>query len=204
MENRAARKIQRAFRRCRPINATCSLTMEPLEFPIFRFYSNGRTKRPIAYTLRPLLDYFKVSGKLVDPCTRKKYELTDLERIDRIMNYFQVRDHSSPLAAIAVKMAELRGRIFATFNATMRPSQPLLQMMIDLHLSPLLYALSDQLDELRGISDYAAVDMNHELLYRAHGEQQNFSAWEHVHEFMVDAVIETLQIRLAMNGIEHD
>lgn len=102
-------KIQHFIRRIKPRNDTCSISLEPLQPPIFRYYpaSSDHKCRPIGYSLRSILQHLKTLDSNSedddgnnkwprDPCTRQLLKWNDITRILVLARVYKL-DTNSPL-----------------------------------------------------------------------------------------------------------
>lgn len=154
-------RIQRFVRRIKPLEDTCPVSLEPLRPPIFRFYSR-RGARPIGYNLRAILDNIKVSGKLVDPKTRKKYKDTDIERIHALLQAYDGKGFSmdeSPLVARQRRIDELTATAVQMVRNATHPSPDSLRSFFQLWIMSEFYPVYTIVRELAGIDRFTALDV---------------------------------------------
>ena len=126
----AARKIARFWKRVRPRNDTCAVTLAPLQPPIFRYYpEHDYTKRPIGYDLHAIIQNIKVTGKLLDPCTREDYTTDDFQRLDALTRAYNI-PFQSPLAIRERLLNEMDAALFTMFRATLYPPREILHDLL--------------------------------------------------------------------------
>jgi hypothetical protein len=155
----AARRIARFIRNIRPRNSECSLTLDLLRPPIFRYYPQHNYKqRPIGYSLSAILDYIQVGKRLMDPCTREMYNDDDLRRMDVLIHAYRLHNES-PFHTRMCEIRSLESSVACTFESVLRPSDDVLYDVLRNMLRSPFTRLTDDLMVLRRIDRQRALDV---------------------------------------------
>jgi len=176
--------IQWFWRRTKPRNTTCSLTLEEIDAlryqkqPIFRFYPDPKKGQPIGYSLKAVLQNIAVTGKMQDPCTRTDYSTNDLRRIDALMTAYGLHGQfESPLKLRQKKIDELVSQAALMFRFAQMPSDAVLVAV----LKPLIYEtftnVSQTLHELAVLDPNAAQNLVGSLAARIRQTSEPFRVY---------------------------
>lgn len=199
----AARKIQCFWRRVQPLNDTCAVTLTRLQPPIFRYYpKHDYTKRPIAYNLEAVLQNIKVSGKLVDPCTREDYDKDDFARMDALTRAYHI-PFESPLATRERFLSDVETVAMAVFLGTLQPTDDALYDLLNAWLMRRFFFLVELMHDVARLDRARAAVLCGRMMSMVTGGRDSFRRF---HDFFDNDVfvVYTDFIRGLLSAIGED